>query len=184
MQVVSGSTIVTEILASGVRTTGKPVQVRNVSSNLVGVIDENGTVSGSIGSFGTVTGSVLTSSNEILIANNATIGGNILGSGAIKGAYATYTGSFTIPSNSYFVGISSTGSIVTASLSSATNYPAGQTLYLKDIGGNAAINNIRIQPSGSQTIDGATGGVIIASNSGSITLVSNGTNQFYIVGMI
>ena len=182
MQVVSGTTIVTEILASGVRTTGKPVQVRNVSSIIVGVIDENGTVSGSIGRFGTVTGSVLTSSNEILIANNATIGGNIFGSGAIKGAYATYTGSFTIPSNSYFVGISSTGSVITASLSSATNYPAGQTLYLKDIGGNAETNNIRIKPSGSQTIDGATS-LVISITSGSATLISNGVDGFYIVGL-
>lgn len=184
VQVVSGSTIVAEMLASGVRTTGKPVQVRNASSILVGVIDETGTISGSIGRFGTITGSVITSSNEILVANNITVGGNIFGSNAIKGGLSTYTGSFTVPSTSYFVGISSTGSVITASLNSATSYPAGQTMYFKDVGGNAGTNNIRIQPSGSQTIDGANGGVVIANNSGSITLVSNGTDQFYIVGIV
>ena len=181
LAVVSGSTIVAEAVSSGFRTTGKPIQVRNVSSTIVGVIDENGTVSGSIGRFGTVTGSVLTSSNEILVANNATIGGNILGSGALKAGYLTYTGSFTVPTSVYFVGMSTTGSALTASLGSAATYPAGQTLIFKDIGGNAATNNIRITPSGSQTIDGATG-FIIATNSGSVTLISNGTDQFYIAG--
>lgn len=132
-------------------------------------------------------GSTFSGSNNLTFdytTNTLFLSGNILGSSAIKGGYSIYTGSFTVPSTSYFVGISTTGSIVTASLSSATNYPAGQTMYFKDVGGNAGTNNVRIQPSGSQTIDGATGGVIIASNSGSITLVSNGTDQFYIVGMI
>jgi hypothetical protein len=54
-------------------------------------------------------------------------------------------------------------------------------MIFKDIGGAAATNNILIRPSGSQTIDGATGGVLISTNSGSITLVSDGSNQFFIV---
>lgn len=147
-----------------------------------GLIDSrfqiNVPTSGTTAQFTNITASIVTSSGDIRAA------GSILSSQAIKGGYATYSGSFTVPSTSYFIGISTTGSVVTASLSNATTYPAGQTLYFKDIGGNAGTNNIRIQPSGSQTIDGATGGVIIASNSGSITLVSNGTDQFYIVGMV
>lgn len=182
VQVVSGSTIVAEMLSSGVRTTGKPVLVRNASSVIVGVMDESGIVSGSIGSYTTITGSSITSSNEILVANNITVGANILGSGAFKGGYLTYTGSFTVPTTSYFVGIISTGSVITASLSNATSYPSGQTLIFKDIGGNAAINNIRIQPSGSQTIDGATS-LVISSTSGSATLISNGVDGFYIIGL-
>jgi hypothetical protein len=146
-----------------------------------------GTVSGSVitGStalFTTLTASSITASNQLQVASDAFIGGNIVGSGGFKAAYATYTGSFTAAANSYFVGISTTGSVVTASLNSATNYPAGQTLVFKDIGGNAGTNNIRIKPSGSQTIDGATS-LVISSTSGSATLVSNGVDGFYIVGL-
>ena len=147
-----------------------------------------GIVSGTTGQFTTITGSNISASNQLQVAgtsflnSDAIIAGNIVGSQGFKAGYSTYTGSFTIPSTSYFVGVSTTGSVVTASLNAATDYPAGQTLYLKDIGGNAAINNIRIQPSGSQTIDGATS-LIISNTSGSATIVSNGVNGFYIVGL-
>ena len=182
LNVASGSTLVAEVLSSGVRTTGKPIQARTSGGVLVAVMDDSGLVSGSTGRFTTITGSVISASNQVQVANDIYVGGNIVGSGGFKAAYATYTGSFTAAANSYFVGISTTGSVVTASLNSATNYPAGQTLIFKDIGGNAATNNIRIQPSGSQTIDGATG-LVISSTSGSATLVSNGVNGFYIVGL-
>jgi len=182
LQVVSSSTIVAEVLSTGVRTTGKPVQVRNAGAVIVAVMDESGIVSGSTGRFTTLTASVVTASSQLQVASDAYIGGNIVGSGGFKAGYATYTGSFTAVANSYFVGISTTGSVVTASLNSATNYPSGQTLIFKDIGGNAAINNIRIKPSGSQTIDGATS-LVISSTSGSATIVSNGLDGFYIVGL-
>jgi len=139
-------------------------------------------ITGSTALFTTLTASNITASNQLQVASDAFIGGNIVGSGGFKAAYATYTGSFTAAANSYFIGISTTGSVVTASLNSATNYPAGQTLIFKDIGGNAAVNNIRIKPSGSQTIDGATS-LVISSTSGSATLVSNGLDGFYIVGL-
>jgi hypothetical protein len=182
LQVVSSSTIVAEVLSTGVRTTGKPVQVRNAGAVIVALMDESGIVSGSTGIFTTLTASVVTASSQLQVASDAYIGGNIVGSGAFKAGYLTYTGSFTAVANSYFVGISTTGSVVTASLNSATNYPAGQTLIFKDIGGNAATNNIRIKPSGSQTIDGATS-LVISSTSGSATIVSNGLDGFYIVGL-
>jgi len=181
LQVISSSTIVAEVLSTGVRTTGKPVQVRNAGAVIVALMDESGIVSGSTGRFTTLTASVVTASNQLQVASDATIGGNILGSGAFKAGYATYTGSFNVPTSAYFVGMSTTGSVLTASLGSATTYPAGQTLIFKDIGGNAGTNNILIKPSGSQTIDNATG-FVIATNSGSVTLISNGTNQFYIAG--
>lgn len=122
----------------------------------------------------TITGSLNTT-------GYAAIGNNILGYGGIKGGYTIFTGSFNVFNNSYFLAISSTGSAITASLENANQYQAGQTLIFKDIGGAAGTNNILIKPSGSQTIDGANGGVNITVNSGSITLVSNGTDQFFIV---
>jgi len=149
---------------------------------------DGGFITGSTARFTTITGSNISASNQLQVAgtsflnSNVNIGGNILGSAGFKANYATFSTNFTASSLSYFVGVSTTGSVVTASLNSATNYPAGQTLIFKDVGGNAGTNNIRIQPSGSQTIDGATS-LIISSTSGSATLVSNGVDGFYIVGL-
>lgn len=140
------------------------------------------TLSGVVAQFTQLTASNITASSQLQVGSNASIGGNILGSGALKAGYLTYTGSFTVPTSVYFVGMSTTGSALTASLGSAATYPAGQTLIFKDIGGNAATNNIRITPSGSQTIDGATS-LVISNTSGSTTLISNGVDGFYIVGL-
>jgi hypothetical protein len=134
---------------------------------------------------GTVSSSnALQTAGNLSVATNATIGGNILGSGGFKAAYNTYNSNYNVSVSSYFNGINSIGGAVTASLDNATQYQAGQTLIFKDTGGSAGTNNILIKPSGSQTIDGASGGVRITTNSGSITLVSDGSNQFYIVGSI
>lgn len=154
-----------------------------VKNQIVKVTDAAGTTTKSyIDNNGDVSGS-----RNLSIGSNATIGGDVtvagtyLGSGGIKGAYNTYNSNFTVGKASYFVGISSIGGAITASLDSAAEYQAGQTLIFKDTGGAAGTNNILIKPSGSQTIDGATGGALISTNSGSLTLVSNGSNQFYIV---
>ena len=140
------------------------------------------TLSGVVAQFTQLTTSNITASSQLQVGSNASIGGNILGSGALKAGYLTYTGSFTVPTSAYFVGMSTTGSALTASLDSATTYPAGQTLIFKDIGGNAGTNNIRITPSGSQTIDNATS-LVISNTSGSAIIISNGVDGFYIVGL-
>jgi hypothetical protein len=140
-------------------------------------------ISGSLTATNTLTASFITASNKLEVGSNATIGGNILGSGALKAGYATYTGSFTVPTSAYFVGMSTTGSILTASLGSAITYPQGQTLILKDVGGYAGTNNILIKASGSETIDGASG-VSLTANSSSVSIISNGSNGFYIVGIV
>jgi hypothetical protein len=140
-------------------------------------------VSGSLTATNTITASFITASNKLEVGSNATIGGNILGSGALKAGYATYTGSFTVPTSAYFVGMSTTGSVLTASLGSAITYPQGQTLILKDVGGYTGTNNILIKASGSETIDGASG-VSLTANSSSVSIISNGSNGFYIVGIV
>jgi len=166
----------------GIQSRNSPITVTNTNGTITHVsLTTDGLVSGTTGQFSVVTSSTITASN-LFVSNDATIGANILGSGAFKGGYSTYTGSFTVPTTSYFVGISSTGSVITASLSNATSYPSGQTLIFKDIGGNAATNNIRVKPSGSQTIDGATS-LVISSTSGSATIISNGVDGFYIIGL-
>jgi len=150
--------------------------------HVVGSIKGTTSISGTIGLYNVLSASIVTASSNIQVASNAVIGGNILGSGGFKAGYATYSSDFTASVGSYFVGIDSTSTAITASLNSVATYPAGQTLIFKDIGGNAGTNNILIKPSGSQTIDNASG-FIIATNSGSVTLISNGTNQFYIAGI-
>jgi hypothetical protein len=78
-------------------------------------------------------------------------------------------------------------------LLAANAYTAGQRLVFKDIEGSGSTNNLVIEPfsgstnnlviepSGSQTIDGATLAKIKV-NYGSITIVSDGSGAFYIVG--
>ena len=138
------------------------------------------TVTGSTALFTTVTGSTITATT-LTVNSNATVVGNILGSAALKAGYGTFSSNFVVASDSYFSGISTTGSAVTASFNAVSTYPSGQTMIFKDTGGTAGTNNILLKPSGSQTIDGATG-LIISVNSGSVTIVSDGVSSFYIVG--
>lgn len=171
--VISGTTgQFTTITSQGSTITGSLIVTNNITGSIV---------TGSTALFTTLTASNITASNRLQVGSNASIGGNIVVFGSFAAGYASYTGSFTVPTSSYFVGMSTTGSVITASLNSVATYRTGQTIIFKDIGGFGATNNILIKPSGSQTIDGATGGVLISTNSGSITLVSDGSNQFFIV---
>ena len=73
-----------------------------------------------------------------------------------------------------------TGAVITGTLPTAVGR-AGQTYIFKDVSGSAAANNIVITGSVSlQTIDGANE-VKITSNSGSVSIMSNGT-YWYIIG--
>lgn len=151
------------------------------SSNLVYNYTTN-ILSGTTAQFTTITGSTVTGSGALLIGGNATIGGSALIGGGFAAKFTTFSSSFTASANNYFIGISTTGSVVTASLRVATQYVAGQTLIFKDVGGYAGTNNVLIKPTGvSDKVDGASGGVLITTNSGSVTLVCDGTSQFYIV---
>ena len=125
------------------------------------------------------------SRSDIFLVNTGSVivSGNLNVTGAIKGGYATYSSNTSIPNTSYFVGLNSVSSVLTASLLAATNYPQGQTLIFKDIGGYAGTNNILIKASGSEIIDGASG-VSLTTNSSSVSIISNGSNGFYIVGTV
>jgi hypothetical protein len=86
--------------------------------------------------------------------------------------------STTLTATSSIVGITSTSTVDTITLPSATVIATGMILTIKDEGGNAGTNNIKVVTQSSQKIDGATS-TVIASNYGSISLYSNGT-QFYV----
>jgi uncharacterized protein YdeI (BOF family) len=70
--------------------------------------------------------------------------------------------------------------VITGTLPTAVGR-AGQTYIFKDVSGSASTNNIVLTGSvAGQTIDGADE-VKITSNSGSVTIISNG-NYWYIIG--
>jgi len=177
----SGSTIFGDDVADTHQFTGSIYNTTLVSGSTAQFTTVTGsTVTGSTALFTTVTGSTITATT-LTVNSNATVVGNILGSAALKAGYGTFSSNFVVASNSYFSGISAAVSAVTASFNAVSTYPSGQTMIFKDTGGTAGTNNILLKPSGSQTIDGATG-LIISVNSGSVTIVSDGVSSFYIVG--
>ena len=115
----------------------------------------------------------------------STFHGDGSGLTGIPGAPAV-TGSFTANYNvlsTYDVmTVNTSGSVVTASLLSANSYTAGQRLVFKDIGGSGSTNNVVVKPSGSQTIDSASS-LKIQVNYGAVTIVSDGSSTFHIIGV-
>ena len=103
-------------------------------------------------------------------------------SGVQKVGFSTFSASFNVTSQQSIAAINTSGSIVTASLAAANTYPVAQKLTFKDIAGSASVNNIVIEPSGSETIDGSTNGVKIELDYGSVTISSDGVSSFYIIG--
>lgn len=103
-------------------------------------------------------------------------------SGIHKIGFSTFTASFNVGPQQSIAAINTSFSVVTASLGSASDYDAAQPLTFKDIAGSASVNNIVIEPSGSETIDGSTNGIKIELDYGSVTISSDGVSSFYIIG--
>ncbi len=99
-----------------------------------------------------------------------------------KIAFATFSASFNVTPQQSIAAINTSGSIVTASLGAANGYDIAQPITFKDIAGSASVNNLVIEPSGSQTIDGSSTGVKIELDYGSVTIASDGVSSFYIIG--
>ena len=80
--------------------------------------------------------------------------------------------------------INTAGGAVTGTLPGSAFIGAGHFLVFKDTGGFAGNSGkgILIKPSAGDKIDGATGGVKIQVNSGSIQLISDGFDHWFIVG--
>ena len=98
---------------------------------------------------------------------------------AITGAF---TANYNVLSSYDVMTVNTSGSVVTASLLAANSYSAGQRLVFKDIGGSGSTNNVVIKPSGSQTIDSGTS-LKIQVNYGAVTIVSDGSSNFHIIGV-
>ena len=83
---------------------------------------------------------------------------------------------YTIVSADYFIAADSSSNTVTLTLLAASGN-SGKVIKIKDVGGNAASNNITINRSASDTIDGSTSIVLESPYSG-ITLICNGSSWF------
>lgn len=133
------------------------------------------TISGSVGLI--VTGSV--------IATRLVIDGTTQLNAGFSAGYSSQTSSFSVSTSSYFIGIDTNIGAVVANFLSASSYAAGQMFIFKDIGGKASVSgkSITIIPSGSETIDSASGASIV-TNSGSLTIITDGVSNFYIIGTV
>jgi len=130
----------------------------------------------------TLTTTNITASTHVSASTYYGDGSNLSGiSGGSSTSFNSFTANFNVSASYDVVGVNTSGGAVTGSLLAANAYTAGQRLVFKDIEGSGSTNNLVIEPSGSQTIDGATLAKIKV-NYGSITIVSDGTGAFYIVG--
>ena len=141
-------------------------------SKLTGV-SSNATAKGVAGSLQFKTGSTsMTGSSDItydLDNNRLTIGGGLVHN------RTAVTASHTASVSDYILGATAVPSSI---LVDASLFSTGQVLLVKDETGTAASSTpVTINPSGSQTVDGATS-LTIESAHGSVLIYSDGSNWF------
>jgi hypothetical protein len=128
-----------------------------------------------------VTGSAIVTGNTE-ITGSLTVLGGINTQGGVSGRFQTFSSNFTVTNSQYFCGVDTTSTAVTASLSLANTFTAGQTVIFKDIAGYAGVTgkNILINASGSNKIDNLAS-INISVTSGSLSLVTDGSSKWFIV---
>jgi hypothetical protein len=89
------------------------------------------------------------------------------------------SGNYSLSAQDYYLGVDTSQNPVSLTLPSASLLETGQTFVVKDEGGSANTNNITIQVSDSDLIDGQNS-VILESPFASIQLYCNGTDKFFI----
>lgn len=115
-----------------------------------------------------------------------TSGGSIV---SIPGALQTITytavssSPYSVTTNDVLLAVD-TSSARTITLPPAGSVSAGRVYIVKDLSGLSETNSVTVLPTGLDTIDGVdaiSGGVTLASNYGSIFVVSNGLDRWAIV---
>lgn len=128
----------------------------------------------------TLTTTNITASSHVSASTFYGDGSNLSGIGGGT-SLNIFTASFNVLSTYDVVGMSTSGSVVTASLPGASSLSSGQRLVFKDVGGSGSVNDLVIEASGSETIDGAST-LKISTNWGAATIVSDGVGQYFIIG--
>ena len=124
-----------------------------------------------------------TFNGSLTAGSNLTASNGIDIQGGVKYKFSPKNLNFTAGTNEYMFFVDVTGSIITGTLPPCGDVGGGKTYIFKDVSGSASTNNLVISGSTvsnvSQLIDGATQ-VKITSNSGSVTVTTDGSNWFII----
>jgi len=86
---------------------------------------------------------------------------------------------YTVLLTDYYIGVTSTASLITISLPAATLASNGRIYIIKDESGGAGTNNIIIEPNGAELIDGALS-KSISINYGAVAIICDGFQWFVI----
>jgi hypothetical protein len=124
------------------------------------------------------TSSVQLGSAGTAAATLSVVGGSFL-SGALIHKRHKVTDDYTISTTDYYVGVDSTNGAIKITLPTAATLTSGQTLVLKDEGGNSNTNAITISGSGADKIDGQNT-VVLASPYTALQLYCDGATKYFI----
>ena len=126
-------------------------------------------------------GSVAIGSTTVL-SQTALFSGAVTGSSAgvgLKLKYASVTTTpFTPALSEYVLGVTTTSTAITISLPPPGAGDVGRVLLIKDVSNNASVNNITIEPNGSDTIDGVNASVKLESNSAAVHCIVTAANKW------
>lgn len=124
-----------------------------------------------------------TSGNLVISAGTATIGGKTTMSAGQRVATTTKTANYSVNlATDYAVLVDNTADTVDITITLPASHSAGDTVVVKDVGGNAqsGTNQILIATSDADTIDGSASDFELTVDYQSVTLVSDGTNWFLV----
>lgn len=162
----------------GIRDNAGTIQYKNAGEEWINVSNSAGVsypATGPVGSLQIQVGSgEFSGSSELVFASNV-----LQVNGGLKLNRIHTSASLTASTSDYYIGVNTAASPVSISLPNAGALQDGQTYVVKDEGGSAAIHNVTIIASGSQTID-SQNSVILESPYASIHLYCNGLDKYYI----
>lgn len=125
------------------------------------------------------TSSILVGASATPAATVHVVGSSFM-SGALIHKRTFVTSNYSVTTTDYYIGVDTTSNTVKLTLPVATSMLDGQTIIVKDEGGNALANNITISGSAADTIDGQNQ-VVLESPHASIQLYCNGITKYFIV---
>lgn len=152
-------------------------------SRLTGISAGGGGTGGGI--FTEINGSQAYTTSSVQIGSSGTpshtlsIAGSSYLSGSIVHARLLVNADYSATTSDYYIGVDTTGGTVKITLPLASTLSNGQTLVVKDEGGNADSNKITISGSGTDTIDGINQ-VFLESPYAAIQLYCNGASKYFV----